>query len=421
MKLINVICTLALLATLFSPASAENWPCFRGPTGMGQSVEKDLPVSWGGKGNDAILWKVPLPHTEAKLKPDNNWSSPIVWGDKIVVTTSFWAADKTQKDYPEHHVTCYSTEGKKLWDATVEPGPWLLTDLRGGYTAPTPATDGAAVFVMFGSGVAGAFDFSGKPIWRKELPDPKKFDVAIGASPILYGDAMLILCDKGGKSSHLLALDKKTGDVKWDEKRPTVQFSHTTPVLAKLNGKDMLLIGAGGQLQGADPTNGKVIWWAKNDGDVPCPILAAGLVYCDSGRGGGVGIAVDPTGTGDVTATHIKWKTDRKIGGLGSPVVTGDYLYRLRDAGLTIWDTSTGKTLDDERIPGVSPIPSPFATADGRVYFGSGGKSIVVKAGPKIEILATNDLGEDNGSSAAVSGGRIYIKGRNNLMAIGKK
>lgn len=412
---------IVVCLVLVGQASAENWPQFRGPTGMGQSAETDLPITWGGKTNDNILWKMPLPHVDAKGKPDNNQSSPIVWGNKIVVTTSYWPANKTQKEYPEHHVTCFSSEGKQLWNVTVEPGPWLLTDLRGGYTAPTPATDGERIYVVFGSGVAAAFDLDGKPIWRKEIPEPKKFDVAIGVSPILYGGNLLILCDKVGNASHLLALDAKTGDMKWDEKRPKQNFSHTTPVLAKIGGKDHLLIGASNQLQGVDPTNGKIIWFAANDGDVPCPILAGGLVYCDSGRGGSFGIAVDPTGSGDVTKTHIKWKTDKKIGGLGSPIVSGDYLYRMRDPGLlTCWKMATGETVYEERYQGISSTASAF-TAEGRIYFASAGRSLVIKAGPKLEVLATNELGEDNGSSAAVSGGRIYLKGRNHLFAIGKK
>ncbi|MCE9534259.1 MAG: PQQ-like beta-propeller repeat protein [Planctomycetes bacterium] len=413
---------LLLGSLLASPLAAENWPSFRGPTGMGQSVEKNLPTTWGGKDNTNILWKAPLPHTELKAKPDLNQSSPIVWNGKIVVTSSYWPADKTQKEFPEHHVTCYDDAGKKLWDKTVDPGPWLLTDLRGGYTAPTPVTDGTTIFVVFGSGAVAAFDFEGKQLWRKEIPEPKKFDVAMGMSPVLVGDTVIMLCDKTGKASHLLALDKKTGDTKWDEKRPTVNFSHTTPVLSKVNGKEQLLIGASNALQGIDAATGKLLWWANNDGDVPSPILAGGLVYCDSGRGGGFGIAVDPTGTGDVTKTHIKWKTDKKIGGLGSPIVAGDYLFRLRDPGLlSCWKMSTGETGPEERVQGVSTTASPFATADGLVYFVSAGRSIVVKPGAKLEILATNELGEDNGSSAAVSGGRIYVKGRNHLFAIGGK
>lgn len=103
---------------------------------MGQSAEKGLPESWGGKENANILWKTPLPHFDKKLKADHNQSSPIVWADRIFVTTSFWGADKTQKEYPEHHLTCYATDGTQKWDAKVEPGLWLLSDLRGRLHGP---------------------------------------------------------------------------------------------------------------------------------------------------------------------------------------------------------------------------------------------------------------------------------------------
>jgi outer membrane protein assembly factor BamB len=418
--MLRITCSIAFI---FAGAlHAENWPGFRGPTGMGQSAEKDLPVEWGGKDERHVLWKAPLPHFTAKGKPDNNQSSPICWNDKIVVTTSFWPVGRTQKEFPEHHVTCFSTrDGKQLWDSVVEPGTWLLTDLRGGYTCPSPATDGERIYAFFGSSVVAALDMDGKQVWRKEIAEPKKFDVAISASPVLHGDTLLILCDKMAGSAHLLALDKKTGAEKWNEKRPDVTFSHTTPVLASVGGKEQLFIGSSKALQGVDPANGKVLWWALNQGDVPVPIMNGGLVYCDNGRGG-VGIAVDPTGSGDVTKTHVKWKTDKRIGGLGSAVVVGEFLFRLRDPGLVAcWKMATGETLSEERVQGVNTNVSPFATADGRVYFASAGRSVVVQAGPKVQILATNELGEDNGSSAAVSGGRIYLKGKNNLFAIGKK
>jgi outer membrane protein assembly factor BamB len=401
----------------------DNWPGFRGPTGMGQSAAKDLPTSWGGKNGDNVLWKVPLPHKVAGAKPDHNQSSPIVWGERVFVTTSFWRPGTMPKEFPEQHVTCFAAkDGKQLWDVKIEPGPWLLTDLRGGYTAPTPATDGQRVYALFGSGTIAALDLEGNMLWRKDIPSPQLFDVAIGTSPVLYQGTVLILCDKVQKGSHLLALDAKSGETKWDVKRPSVQFDHTTPVLAKVNGKDQLLIGAGGELQGVDPADGQVLWFAKNDGDVPRPILSEGLVYCDSGRGGGFGIAVEPTGSGDVTKTHVRWKTDKKIASLGSPVVSGQYLYRLRDPGLlTCYKMSTGEVVFEERVQGIPTTPSPFATADGRVYFASAGRSLVIRAGATYESLGNSDLGEDNGSSAAVAGGSILLKGRDHLFCIGKK
>src|SRR5271165_6321074 len=211
---------------------AGDWPGWRGPTGMGQSDARDLPLTWGGKDQANVLWKAPLFDNADKLRRDQNQSSPVVWGDRVFVTASVWPPGTSPKDYPEHHILCFrASDGKRLWDTQVPPGPWRLSDLRGGYTAPTPATDGERVYVLFGSAVFAALDFEGKLIWRKDIV-PHAFDVAIGLSPVLYGHTVLLLCDHTQKSSTLLAFDKKTGDLKWEKKRPHASWTHSTPIIA---------------------------------------------------------------------------------------------------------------------------------------------------------------------------------------------
>src|SRR5262245_12743306 len=151
-------------------ARAEDWPGWRGPTGMGLSQAKNLPLTWGGKGQDNILWKAPLIADFDKVRRDQNQSSPIVCKGRVFVTVSYWPAGVSEKEYPEHHVLCFDAgKGDKLWDTKVPPGPWLLKDLRGGYTAPTPASDGERVYVVFGSAVIAALDFKGEIVWRKEI------------------------------------------------------------------------------------------------------------------------------------------------------------------------------------------------------------------------------------------------------------
>lgn len=405
-------------------AHAGDWPCWRGPTGQGTSDEKDLPLTWGGKNNESVLWKVALPGTDGKSKLDHNQSSPIVWRDRVFVIMVYWPADKTQKDMPEHRVACYQTsDGKKLWETAVEPGPWLLTDIRGGYSAPTPSTDGERVYVLFGSSILAALDFDGKVLWRKEVA-PFAWDVAIGTSPFLYQDAVMVLADgTKGPLSRLIAFDKKTGDIKWEQKRPTASFSHSTPILIDVKGKPQMIVSASNAIQGLDPANGKVIWWAANPGDVTTPVYSNGVVYCDSARGG-PGMAVDPTGEGDVTKTHVKWQTPKIPEGFySSPVVVGDCLYRTHAPGLIrCTKLAGGEQVYDERLPpGVPSHVSPIATADGRIYLASAGKSVVIASGPKFEVLATNDLGDPSPASAAVSGGKLYIKGAKSLYCIGKK
>jgi outer membrane protein assembly factor BamB len=422
-----ITCAIAAAACLVAAARADDWPGWRGPTGMGQAADKGLPLTWGGKDGDNLVWKVPLFDGEEKVRFDQNQSSPVVQGERVFVTLSWWPEGVApEKQPPEHHVVCFrAADGKRLWDTRVAAGPWLLKDLRGGYTAPTPAADGERVYVLFGSSVAAALDRDGRIVWRKEVT-PFAFDVAIGTSPVLYRDSVLLTWDQTDKTSRLIALDRKTGEVTWEKKRPAADWAHSTPTLAEVGGKAQLLVGSALAVQGLDPDTGETLWSCGSGdkarvGDTVSPVLAGGVVYCDSGRGG-PGIAVDPTGRGDVTKTHLRWKAARVPEGFGSPVAAGDYLYRLHSPGaVTCWKLSDGEAVYTERLAGVAVAPSPFATPDGRVYFASGGKSYVIKAGPKFEVLGTSDLGDPSQASPAVADGRIFLRGGRNLYCVGKK
>jgi outer membrane protein assembly factor BamB len=414
--LLALFLTLTLALTL----PAEDWPTYRGPTGMGISTDADLPLTWGGKDGTNVLWKVPLPETTAKGKPDNNQSSPIIWKDRVFVTTAYWPEGRAQSEFPEQHVTCYQfKDGKQLWDTVVPVGPWKLTDLRGGYAAPTPVTDGERVYVLFGSSTLAALDFAGKIVWQKDIPDWKDFDVAIASSPVLHGGQLLLLADRNNKKSTLTAFDPATGKQLWEQKR-AVGFGHTTPVFIELDGKPRMLVGASGELQGLVPTTGERLWWVKTPGDVTSPVYANGFIYTDSGRGG-PGVLVDASGKGDVTATNIKWTLKAIPEGLSSPVIVGDYLYRLHNpATLKCVELKTGKVVYGETLAGVSTAASPIAAKD-RIYFASAGKTFVIPAGPKFEVLATNDLGEPSSASAAASAGRFVLKGGKHLFCVGTK
>jgi outer membrane protein assembly factor BamB len=418
--------TAGLAAALLVTATAragDTWPGWRGPTGLGLSDEKDLPLTWGGKANENVVWKAALPGTGTRAKFDHNQSSPVVWKDRVFVVMVYWPEGVAQAEFPEHHVACYAAaDGKPLWDTKVPPGPWLLKDLRGGYSAPTPCTDGERVYAVFGSSVLAALDLDGRPVWSKEIT-PYAWDVAIGTSPVLYRDTVLVLAD-GTKPavSRLIAFDRKTGDIRWERNRPDASFNHTTPILIEVNGKPQLVIASSGAVQGVSPDDGAVLWRAKNNGDVPTPAYGGGLVYSESGRGG-PGVAVGPTGTGDVTATQVKWRTAPIPEGYSSPTIAGGYVYRVHNPGvLKCFALADGARVFSERLPdGVNPAASPVLTADGRLYFAGGGKSVVLPVGPKFEPLATNDLGDGSAASPAVAHGRLYLKGGHYLWCVGKK
>ena len=141
--------------------------------------------------------------------------------------------------------------------------------------APTPACDGERVFALFGSCVLAALDMNGQPLWRYELKDTA-FDVAVGTSPILYKDLLIICADQNQKKSRMVALERASGAVKYEAPRPSAGYAHSTPVLAEVAGKSQLLVAANGALQGVDPDNGQIIWWCKSDGAGVCGSVGNG-------------------------------------------------------------------------------------------------------------------------------------------------
>jgi len=416
---------VALLLGVAAPAWADDWPQFRGPTGLGTTPEKNLPLTWGGEKGENIAWKSPL--------VGEGHASPIVWGDRVFMSTVRWPGGKPDaKVMPEHHVACYETSGGKLaWDTAIDPGPWLRNDFRsgpgGGYAASTPATDGKRVYVVFASSVMAALEMDGKVAWRQEIK-PFTFDVTIGGSPILHGDSVIFLCAMAKASdSRLVAFHTSDGTVKWETRLPKISFAHSTPVLITNQGKPQVVIVASGigvhpeGVQGFDPADGKRLWWCKGAGDASSPAFGGGILYTDSGRGGS-GTAFPPVGEGDLTAT-IKWTVGGLSEAIGSPIIVGEQVFRLQNPGvLRIWNVSDGTETDKQRLAGVSSTwASPIADGDGRIYFASGGKSTVIQAGPQVKILATNDLGDPNHASPAVSRGRLYIAGLKYLYCIAAK
>jgi len=421
LELRNSFC-IALL--MVSVVRGEEWPAFRGPTGLGYAQQKNLPIQWGGPKQDNVLWKSPL--------IGEGHASPIVWGDRVFVCTARW--DTSVKDrakvIPEHHILCYGVaDGKQLWDVSIRPGPWLRTDFRsgpgGGYAAPTPATDGKLVYVVFGSSVIAALDFNGKVAWRREIK-PHTFDVTIGSSPVLFKDTVLMLCAMSNrKDSKIIAYNKADGAVKWQTPLPRTGFAHSTPVLINVKGKPQLVVVASGGgetdegVQSFDPSDGRRLWWCRGGGDAASAAFGAGIIYCDSGRGG-KGIAIDPTGSGNVTKTHIKWQVSQVPTGIGSPIIVSGLVYRLHTPNvLKCWRATDGKLVYAQRLARLtSNWASPVADANGRLYFATSGVSHVIQSGEKFESLAVNDLGDPNHASAAVSGRGIFLVGTRNVYCV---
>lgn len=403
----------AMLVTLFLlplAALAGDWPQFRGPTGCGLSSETNLPTSWDASTGLNILWKAPLPFNSSPSP-----SSPIVAGDFVYVTLA------QDKPLTPHHVACFSrADGKQLWITAIEPGPWKPIDKRAGNAAPTPCTDGKSVYAIFGSGVLVALDArTGKILWRNEL-ETNQFDCAMGGSPILYQDTVIYLADrKKGVLSSILAWDKNTGKLAWETQRPDCIYSHSTPVLATVDGQPQLVVAASPGLQGLDPTSGKLLWQASaGQGESATPALAGDLAYYDSGRGGG-GAVVKLGGTGTRGKESILAKVAFKSE-VGSPVIANGLIFRNGKDLLQVARLDTGKILYAQPLKGLSSWASPIAAGD-RVYYATSGKSFCIQAGEPFKLLGESDLGDENTASPAVADGNLYLKGVNFLWCIGNK
>lgn len=408
-------------------ARGDDWPQFRGPTGLGHTSQTNLPIKWGGPENGNVLWKSPL--------VGEGHASPIVSGERLFVCTAHWPESVTDRKavIPEHHVLCYSVaDGKLLWDVLVEPGPWLRNDFRsgpgGGYAAPTPVTDGRKVYVVFGSSVIAALDFDGHIAWRKEIA-PHSFDVTIGSSPVLFDDTVLMLCAMTNKKdSKLVAYDKADGSIRWEAALPQAGFAHSTPVKIDVEGKPQLVIVASGGgesdrgIQSLDPRNGEVVWWCRGGGEAASAAFGAGIVYCDNGRGG-PGIAIDPSGSGDITKTHIKWRVNQVPEAIGSPIIVGQRVYRLHTPNvLKCWKAETGEQVYAQRLDRLtSTWASPVADGAGRLYFATAGVSHVIQSGDEFNSLAINDLGDPNHASPAVSNGKLFLVGTRHVYCVGTK
>jgi hypothetical protein len=409
------------LAVLLALAVPDDWPQFRGPTGMGLTAEKNLPLKWSA---ETAAWKSPL--------PGEGHASPVVSKGRVFTCTVRWPGGVPDKAViPEHHVTCWSAaDGKQIWDTVLEPGPWRREDFRsgpgGGYAAPTPCTDGTHVYVVFGSAVMAALDFDGKIAWRRVIA-PHSFDVTIGGSPVLHGETILLLCAMSNKAdSRLAAFKKGDGTLAWETRLPKTGFGHSTPLLFEAGGRHQVVTVASAAqpmaeaVQSFDPDTGRRFWWSAGAGDASSPAFGGGIVYTDSGRGG-QGTAIDPTGEGDVGATHVKWTSTGMNESLSSPVIVQDHVFRLLGSrDVKVWRCSDGKQTSRLRLEKLgSTWASPVADGDGRLYVASSGRSVVLKAGPEPSILAENDLGDANHASPAVSGGRLYFMGLKHLWCVG--
>ena len=403
--------SLALMLCSLSVAWAGNWPGFRGPTRQGVSSEGDLPSHWTGERN--VLWKTPTTGTA--------WSSPIVWGDRIFLTTA------TDGGSSCHVLSLDARTGRILWDKHVFDQQTLMKRRQNSYASPTPVTDGQSVFAVFAGGSIVALDFDGNVLWQNR--DFEFFsEHGLGASPILHKDLLIMAFDPSSRTGReekigwkvawegaaIWALDKETGELVWEAKRGPSRLAHVTPNLMQVDGAARLISAAGDVIQGFDPETGERLWsvFAQGEGVVPSIVVGGGLAYSISGFEATAIRAVDPHG-------KVVWEQTRSASHIPSMIYNDGLLYNIHENGVaTCMNAETGGVIWQNRVGGThwaSPV-----LADGRIHFLSEeGETTVIQAGREYRELARNPLDEHTQASMAVSGGRFYIRTAKHLWAIG--
>jgi outer membrane protein assembly factor BamB len=430
--------TLVLLLNAQAGAAAD-WPQWRGPAGQGISVEKNLPTEWSTTKN--IKWKTPI--------AGRGHSSPIVWGKKIFLTTALDGeqvpgrtpgvthkmSDGSDFVHPDavgadlkhtFKVICLDREtGKILWERVAYEGP--VHDSRhkkASFASSTPATDGKYVFAFFGSEGLYAYDMNGKLMWKQDLGKLGTASVGYGVSPIIYGNFVIMQCDESGFNSFIAAFDKKTGKEAWRAKRK-VDVTWSTPVLVQAGGRIELVASAAEAIIAYDPLTGKELWRHKGleSNAVNTPVVSNDMVVITSGYPAKIALALRGGGKGDVTGTpQLVWSYNKGTAYVPSPILYGDYLYLMMGNGsITCLEAKTGKMVyEGGRVPKSIPFTASPVAYEGKVLITSEeGETFVIKAGPSHEILGTNSVGEPVFASPAIADGKVFIRGVNNLFAIG--
>ena len=405
---------------------AENWPGWRGPSGDGISAGKGIPTKWSSKEN--IAWRIAV--------PGEGHSSPIVWGDKVFLTSSL-----TEKN--KRILLCIDRlSGQTVWQRDVVQSPPETIHRLNSRASGTPATDGKQVYVTFmraegdeviapnvgserlitpGKIIVAAYDLDGNEKWKTNVGD---FLSAHGFNtcPVLFEDLVILNGDHDG-NAYLVALDRQSGRQRWRTRRENKTRSYVTPIIREIDGITQMILSGSLCVASYDPRNGKRHWIV----DGPTEQFVASMVYdgkyvfATGGYPERHTLAIRPGGKGNVTDTHIAWRTTRGAAYVPSPIISGRYLLMVADSGIaSCFEARTGKRHWMERLPG-GHSPSPVS-ADGLVYFVSDrGVTTIIRPSETFAVIAKNELGEPVSASPAISQGQIFLRTHQHLYCIGSK
>lgn len=424
---------LFLSSTAFAEVPGD-WPRWRGPFDTGVA-RGDAPLQWSDTQN--IAWKVEVPGL--------GHSSPVIWGDKLFLTTAVptqpgspGQAPEQQRGFgqgaqgeqPEHKlmVICYDRKsGKVLWEKTVKTvKPHEGYHRRyGSFASNSPVTDGKILITFFGSRGAYAFDLDGKPLWQYDAGIQMKMRNAFGegTAAVLDGDTVLLNYDQEGPSM-LVALDSKTGKERWRKERNEIS-NWSPPLVLTHQGVRQAVIAAPNKVRSYAVKTGELIWECAGLGanTIPAPVLYKDMVIVMSGYRDPNLLAIKLGRKGDLTGTDaVVWTTNRGTSYTASPVLADGKLYMLTDSGMiSCLDAETGKPYYERtRLPKPYNFKASPIAVNGKLYLSSeSGDVIVLKMGESYEVLATNTMQDQSFiASPAVSGGDLYLRSQSHLFCV---
>lgn len=423
LRLVMAVCGGPLLIGLLAGSgAAAEWTGFRGPQGSGQSTERDLPVRWSADEN--VAWRTQL--------PGPGTSSPIVVDGRVYLTCySGYAEDEEdpgqQADLMRHVVCVDRADGDIVWTKDFEPelpeSEYQGNGARHGYSSSTIASDGERLYVFFGKSGVYCLDLSGNQLWHASV-GTKTNGWGSSNSPVLFKN--LVIINAAVESGALVALDKQTGQEVW--RTDGIRRSWSTPLLVDVpGGQTELVVSAPGQILGYDPATGDQLWQAEGIDDYICPspIAHHGVVYAIAGRRN-TAVAVRAGGRGDVNDSHVLWRTN-KGANVSSPVYHDGHLYWVHESrGIAYClDAENGEVVYEERLaPRPGLVYSSVTLADGKLYAVSQHNgTYVIAAGPEFELLAHNEIADDDSRANAVpvpSDGQLLLRTDAYLYCIGE-
>jgi outer membrane protein assembly factor BamB len=432
---------------LQAAASKASWPSFRGPNATGIVEGQNLPEAWDVKTGANVRWRTPIPGLAH--------SSPIVWGDRIFVTSAIssrggatfkpglYGDGDASDDRSSHKWVLYAIDratGKIVWDRVAFEGePRNKRHIKSTYASATPASDGRVVVAWFGSQGLFACDMNGNQIWSVDLGrvdmgayDIPSYEWGPASSPIIWNGMVFVQVDTQ-TDSFLLALDALTGKTIWKTDRQELP-SWGSPTVVSSSGGDELVTNASNYIRGYDPRTGKELWKLGGSSKItaPTPFAANGLVVIASGRAPERPIFVmRPGGRGDLTlgkdqttSDKVAWSKTGRGSYMPTPLAYRGILYVLNNNGVfDAYELETGAEVYRQRLePAGSGFSASPVAADGRIYLASeDGDIIVVAAGREFKKLGAYPMGELIMATPAVADGVMYVRGASTLFAIGRQ